>query len=46
MQILVFGMLLGLYGCALAPERSPAETHVCTQSPDGLAECRLIEPSA
>ncbi|MBU4529631.1 MAG: hypothetical protein KUA43_11000 [Hoeflea sp.] len=50
MRILVIGLALGLGACAAGPERGPvrpvAETHVCTQSPDGLAECRTIEPES
>ena len=47
------GVVLALAGCASlsgtgpgseAPD-TPAETHVCTQSPDGLAECRPVAPS-
>lgn len=42
MRVIVIGLVLGLGGCVLAPEPPLAETHVCTQSPDGLAECREI----
>ncbi|MDP2121388.1 MAG: hypothetical protein Q8S27_07155 [Hoeflea sp.] len=48
MRSLVIGLALGLAACTAVPDREPerpvAETHVCTQSPDGLAECREIEP--
>lgn len=48
MRFIVVGLVLGLSGCGSlpvrAPERPVAETHVCTQSPDGLAECREIAP--
>ncbi|WP_161785015.1 hypothetical protein [Hoeflea sp. BAL378] len=49
MRIIIVGLVLILGACASAPEREPergpAETHVCTQSPDGLAECREVAPS-
>ena len=43
MRYVVVGLVLALGACASAPEPPLAETHVCTQSPDGLAECREIE---
>lgn len=43
MRFIVVGLVLGLGGCASVRERPVAETHVCTQSPDGLAECREVE---
>jgi len=44
MRFIMVGLVLGLGGCAALPvrERPVAETHVCTQSPDGLAECREV----
>jgi len=48
MRFIVFVLALGLMGCASRQERqgAPAETHVCTQSSDGLAECRTLEPAS
>jgi hypothetical protein len=43
MRILLVGMVLGLGACASTPAPPPAETHICTESLDGLAECRLVE---
>lgn len=42
MPVLVFAVSLLLAACASPP---PADTHVCTETPTGLAECHLIEPA-
>lgn len=42
MPVLVFAASLLLAACASPP---PADTHVCTETPTGLAECHLIEPA-
>jgi len=42
MRILLVGMAFGLCACASAPDRKPAETHVCTVIPNGMVECNEI----
>ena len=48
MRFIVMVLALGLTACASQRDADgePAETHVCTQASDGLAECRTLGPAS